>query len=58
MKLELKEIPIINLLSLALTSFPLAYLKYTTVGSSEHTANLDVLDEEIANVTGLKKEVF
>lgn len=50
--------PINNLLSLALSSFPLAFLKYTTVGSPDHAANLDILEEEIANVTGLKKEVF
>ena len=58
LKLELREMPIINLLSLALTSFPLSYLKYTTAGSLVHAANLENLEEEISNVTGLKKEVF
>lgn len=50
--------PIINLLSLVLSSFPLSYLKYTPVGSPVHTAILDDLEDEAATVTGLKKEVF
>jgi hypothetical protein len=50
--------PIINLLSLVLSSFPLSYLKYTPVGSPLHTAILDDLEDEAATVTGLKKEVF
>jgi hypothetical protein len=57
-RVELKEMPIINLLSLVLSSFPLSYLKYTSVGSPEHTLILEPLEEEAATVTGLKKEVF
>lgn len=57
-KIELKEMPVINLLSLILQSFPFSYLKYTTAGGAMHQANLESLEEEINNVTGLKKEVL
>lgn len=50
--------PIINLLSLVLSSFPLSYLKYTPAGSPAHNSILEDLEEDAMTVTGLKKEVF
>lgn len=50
--------PVINLISLILQSFPFSYLKYTCAGGNVHKTNLESLDEEISNVTGLKKEVL
>ena len=57
-KIQLKEIPILNLISLILQSFPFSYLKYTYVGSPNHQINLEAIEEEIVNITGLKKEVL
>ena len=57
--------PIVNLLSLILQSFPFSYLKYTQMkmslqGSQRDGAidNYELLQEEINKVTGLKKEVM
>lgn len=50
--------PVINLISLILQSFPFSYLKYTCAGGATHQSNLESLEEEINNVTGLKKEVL
>ncbi len=61
----IQNLPIVNLLSLILQSFPFSYLKYTQMkmslqGSQTDGAinNYELLQEEINKVTGLKKEVM
>lgn len=61
----ISNLPIVNLLSLILQSFPFSYLKYTQMkmssqGSQAEGAidNYELLQEEINKVTGLKKEVM
>jgi hypothetical protein len=61
----ISNLPIVNLLSLILQSFPFSYLKYTQMkmslqGSRRDAAidNYELLQEEINKVTGLKKEVM
>lgn len=59
----IKNLPIVNLLSLILQSFPFSYLKYSQINpegaqSQEALGNYEMLQEEIRKVTGLKKEVM
>lgn len=55
---EVEDLPIEQLLSLILQSFPFSYLKYDQISTQFMQEEYEKLQEEIRNVTGLKKEVL